>query len=320
VVPRLEAWLTWLPIRSYLTNLFDTNDYDFILAHNPIPAGYMGLKLANQSETTLVVVFHSYADLDTSASNDRLRTIFTEVASSADVVVTVSEMMKDKLEPIYSGDITIIRNGFDPEEVNATQSTAVSSRIDLDDRKLILSVGSLTERKGHIYLLKAINNLVSEGVFEQDGYICLLVGSGPKERHLKEYVNQHDLDDYVEFQSGLTRNEVNSLMKSADVFVLPSWNEPCATVFSETMAYGTPMILVRDEGFSELITNRETGMLVPPRDAQSLSVPLREVLTNSELSERIERQSLMVAHSNLKWDQNAATLLETIEQSATSSQ
>jgi glycosyltransferase involved in cell wall biosynthesis len=278
------------------------------LCHNPTPAGYVGRKLKEQEGIPYILVFHSYAELDRVKGRPMAKQAYRKAIEEADSVVTVSEKMRGEIQQFFSTPVEIVRNGYDEREVQAARERGGTD----PDELLLLSVGSFVERKGQLYLLKAISRLLNDGVVNPSVLECLLVGSGPMESRLKNYVTENGLDDVVSFRSNIPRAELNDLMRDATIFVLPSWDEPCATVYSEVMPYGTPVVLCKGEGFSELIEHGENGMLVEPRNAASIAENLRRLLVDDDLRKRVGRNGRKFAEANLSWPQNAKQIVEII--------
>ena len=71
------------------------------------------------------------------------------------------------------------------------------------------------------------------------------------------------------------------------MLALPSWTEGLPLVVLEAMAHGKPVVATPVGGTPELVTDGETGLLVPPRDPQALAAALQRLLEDAELSRRL---------------------------------
>ena len=78
-----------------------------------------------------------------------------------------------------------------------------------------------------------------------------------------------------------------ALLETLDVVALPSWTEGLPLVLLEAMARGRPVVATPVGGTPELVTDGETGLLVPPRDPEALAEALRRVLDDPELARRL---------------------------------
>jgi glycosyltransferase involved in cell wall biosynthesis len=82
-------------------------------------------------------------------------------------------------------------------------------------------------------------------------------------------------------------DDVPALLDTLDVVALPSWTEGLPMVLLEAMARARPVVATPVGGTPELVTDGETGLLVPPRDPEALADALRRVLDDPELARRL---------------------------------
>jgi len=144
------------------------------------------------------------------------------------------------------------------------------------DERMILSVGRLSPEKGHNYLIDAVSMIVSTS--PQLRLKVLIAGSGPSERKLKEQVNKKGLHERVELVGQCS--DIKGLFSIADLFVLPSLSEGSPNVLLESMAARVPIVATEVGGVPELVKDRESAILVPPADSESLKKAMIELLMN----------------------------------------
>lgn len=82
-------------------------------------------------------------------------------------------------------------------------------------------------------------------------------------------------------------DDVPALLETLDVVALPSWTEGLPLVLLEAMARGRPVVATPVGGTPEVVTDGETGLLVPPRDPEALAEALRRVLDDRDLARRL---------------------------------
>jgi glycosyltransferase involved in cell wall biosynthesis len=82
-------------------------------------------------------------------------------------------------------------------------------------------------------------------------------------------------------------DDVPALLESLDVVALPSWTEGLPIVLLEAMAHARPVVATPVGGTPELVTDGETGLLVPTRDPEALAAALRRLLDDPELARRL---------------------------------
>lgn len=81
----------------------------------------------------------------------------------------------------------------------------------------------------------------------------------------------------------LPHSATMDLVRDAQVLVVPStWQDPCPTVVLEGMAAARPVVASAVGGITDMVADGETGLLVPPGDADALAVALSAILSDRE--------------------------------------
>jgi len=138
------------------------------------------------------------------------------------------------------------------------------------DKPLILAAGRLHENKGFDILLQALKKVPDAMLW--------LAGSGPEAQALKQQCHELGLDERVRFLGW--RNDVTTLMKTADLFVCPSRHEGLGSIVMESWAHECPIIATNSQGPGELIDSGETGVITPVDKPEPLAEAIRELLDN----------------------------------------
>lgn len=131
-------------------------------------------------------------------------------------------------------------------------------------RTTFAAYGRMVSKKGFDVLLRALRLLTDQGVDAE----LLLGGDGPQCSELLGLVTELGLEGRVSF-IGWVR-DVPALLQRADVFVLPSLDEPFGIVVLEAMALDTPIVATRSQGPSEIL-DADTAYLCAVGDEQSLA-------------------------------------------------
>lgn len=152
-----------------------------------------------------------------------------------------------------------------------------NKKVSTNDIFKILFVGDIQVRKGLMYLFKAFNQLVSEGLNVQ----LDIVGSGASESLLKEYTKKQKLENKVFFHGRVQHGPLLfEYFKNANVFVLPSVGaEGVPRVTHEAMAMSCPVIAT-DVGSVAWQLDNNSGILVPPADEKSISSAIKKLIEN----------------------------------------
>lgn len=139
------------------------------------------------------------------------------------------------------------------------------TELGLGDGPVVGMVAKLSPVKGHEFFLEA----AAEICRSHPGVSFLVVGDGPRRRELEAMADRLGLREAVRFLGA--RDDVPSLLKLMDVFVLSSLSESSPNAVLEAMAAGVPVVSTRVGGLPELVQDGSTGRLVEPQDAGALA-------------------------------------------------
>jgi glycosyltransferase involved in cell wall biosynthesis len=165
----------------------------------------------------------------------------------------------------------VIRNGVDPADFRPGEAHS--------GRPRLVTVGRLAAPKDAVTLVRALSALRGRP-FE-----ALFVGDGPDRPTVEEEVRCLGLESVVELLG--ERDDVPELLGTADVFVLSSNSEGLPLSILEAMAAGLPVVASNVGGVSEVVLDGDTGLLVPPGDAQSLAAAIERLLQDPVLRRRL---------------------------------
>jgi glycosyltransferase involved in cell wall biosynthesis len=134
--------------------------------------------------------------------------------------------------------------------------------------------------KGHLELIQAMALLQGRHAFH-----ALMVGGGRRQEEMRDLAGSLGLGERVHFLGN--RRDVPELLGAMDIFVLPSHSEGVSLAVLEAMAAGLPVIVSAVGGLPEIIHHEETGLLIPPKDAEALAGSLARLLENPDLAKRL---------------------------------
>ena len=194
-------------------------------------------------------------------------------------VIAVSHQNANVLVQYYHlppSNIEVVYNGVDLDEYSAASPTTPTLRQELglgDDQPVILVLARLQPSKGHRFLIQAAPDILAQ--FPNAHFV--FAGSPDDHTLLDQQVAQANLTD--KFSILGHRADVVNLLRSSDVFVLPSLAEGFALSIIEALAAGLPVVATQVGGAAEIIVHGGNGFLVPPADAAALSCSVKHVLS-----------------------------------------
>jgi N-acetyl-alpha-D-glucosaminyl L-malate synthase BshA len=113
----------------------------------------------------------------------------------------------------------------------------------------------------------------------------LLIGTGVGIEDTRAAVQEYELEDHVIFVG--KQSNIDELIASSDVFLLPSSQESFGLVALEAMAYGVPVVATNVGGLPEVIENGDTGFLVGVGDIDAMAAKAIEIMSNPERAKQM---------------------------------
>ena len=117
--------------------------------------------------------------------------------------------------------------------------------------------------------------------------LYLRIGGNGDIQLAKAYAHELDLDPYVEFLGWVGNTEKNQLLRDADIFILPSYNEGLPVSIIEAMSWGIPVISTKVGGIPELLEDEVSGCLIKPGDIPALQNRLEQLARDIGMRNRI---------------------------------
>ncbi len=154
------------------------------------------------------------------------------------------------------------------------------------DEFVIAAAGRLVKGKGYDVLLRALSQLPPS-----DRPLLLLAGDGSERQQLENLSTELGISEQVRFLDFQT--DVRPVLWAADVFVHVPTNFPEGTpnAILEAMASGLPVIASKVGGIPEVVRDNETGLIVPPRDQESLAEAIKKLQQDKPLREQLGKQA-----------------------------
>lgn len=193
--------------------------------------------------------------------------------------IAASAAIRDILEEdgIAAADVAIVHDGIDVGRVQRLPELDLHVEFWLPRGvPVIVNVGALVGHKGQKHLLDAMPLVMRE---VPDVHLVIL-GEGELRAPLERQLKDLHLERAVRMPG--FREEVLSLMKSADLFVMSSVTEGLGSAVLEAMAMGLAVVGTSAGGIPEAVVHGETGLLVPPADPESLAQAIVSLLKDPE--------------------------------------
>ncbi len=283
----------------------EAEQFDIIHAHDWMTFG-AAMKTKELSGKPLVLHVHS-TEIDRTGGNGVNQAVYDVERSSmhaADRIITVSKLEKNKIVEHYgipSEKISVAHNS-----INAYEYRNIKHNIDMNKHyKIVLFLGRVTLQKGPDYFLYAAKKVAKH----RKDVMFVVAGSGDMVYQLIEKAAHLGITDKVFFTGYLSDNDIEKLMKSADVLVMPSVAEPFGIVALEAMINKVPLIVSKQSGVIEVVNH---CLKVDFWDTNEMANKILALLNYDSLSESISENGFLDVHQ-MNWDKPAMSCLDVYE-------
>jgi glycosyltransferase involved in cell wall biosynthesis len=225
----------------------------------------------------LVVTLHGLNTLNPHVNlyfNKNLEGDFIRILAKKNAYITaVSSATKQEIVrhfQVNEDQVKVIFNGVEFDRFGKTDKTKAELREFYSvppGKKVLLSVGTLNERKNHIAVLEALTGMDES---TRDRFLYVIIGHGPEKDTLMRFIEEHRLQNTVKFLGPVSGKKLIDFYFLSDIFIHPSTSEGFPLVFLEAMAAGLPVVTFADlEGVNDMY--RPFCMdLVPSRSIASV--------------------------------------------------
>lgn len=175
---------------------------------------------------------------------------------------------------------------------------------------LVGIIAHLADHKGHKYLIRAAKILKEKAPRIK----VIIVGRGPLEMELKQESRKSHVDDMVYFLG--YREDIPQILCSLDVFVLSSYLEGMGSTILDAMACSLPVVATRTGGIPEVVEDKETGLLVPPKDSGALAEAILSLYKDKKYAEKLGRKGSEVVREKFSAESMAGKVINLYEKLA----
>jgi len=212
-----------------------------------------------------------------------LDTVVPRSVKRADHILADSQATKDDLIDLYNtpeSKITVLLSGVDQrfKRVPESQSSKqILTKHGLDNKKYLLSVGTVQPRKNYSRIIRALARLRQQGL---DLHYAIVGGKGWLEDEMYQTINETHLQDYVHILGFVDDIDLPTLYTHSECLLITSLYEGFGLPILEAMACGTPVITSNLSSLPEVAGN--AGILVDPLNVDAIADATYTILTDSQ--------------------------------------
>jgi len=300
--PRVQLELGWRSARSGLLRRVAEVEPDIVFAHHTAISGWVASRLHRETGLPYLTCDHDFGEITDCERLPARRALFSEVSEGAGASLAVaSSMARDIARLFPRAHALTVHNGADPvpPALHATPRPP-----ELDGRLVVYAASNFYPRKAFPLLVEAFARIADR----HPQAVLRIAGDGPEAAAVDRAIAAAALGDRIRRLGLQPHARVQQELVWADLFANIGWDEPFATVVTEALAAGTPVVWAADAGNNDVLVDGVHGRVVEPRDVASAAAALDGLLGQADQRADMGRAAAELFAGRLTWDANATVL------------
>jgi N-acetyl-alpha-D-glucosaminyl L-malate synthase BshA len=279
-----------LALSSKLFDVISKHKIDVLHVHYAIPhayAAYMAKKILKENGYNIPIITTLHGtDITLVGNNPFYKPAVTFSINKSDIVTCVSKSLMEDTREFFGikREIKVIPNFIDIDKYAKKHNLCQGNMLAQDDEKIIVHVSNFRPLKRIIDVLK-----IFEKINQKINSKLIMVGDGPDKKKAKDFLRKNNLKNKVIFL-GKT-SEVDEILCSSDLFLLPSEKESFGLAALEAMALKVPVISTNTGGLKELNINGNSGYTSDIGDIDSMAKNAIKILSDDSLEKKYRNQA-----------------------------
>ena len=279
-----------LALSSKLFDVISKHKIDVLHVHYAIPhayAAYMAKKILKENGYNIPIITTLHGtDITLVGNNPFYKPAVTFSINKSDIVTCVSKSLMEDTREFFGikREIKVIPNFIDIDKYAKKHNLCQGNMLAQDDEKIIVHISNFRPLKRIIDVLK-----IFEKINQNIDSKLIMVGDGPDKKKAKEFLRKNNLKNKVIFL-GKT-SEVDEILCSSDLFLLPSEKESFGLAALEAMALKVPVISTNTGGLKDLNINGNSGYTSDIGDIDSMAKNAIKILSDDSLEKKYRNQA-----------------------------
>lgn len=293
-------WLFNIFILPYLFWIYKKKPFEILRIHSPYFVGPGAIFFKKFYPKVKIIATYHHLE-----KNHRFyNTVDRFLINKYDEIVTVSQATRADLLEKFGLDetkIKVIPNGIAPKFKPCPKDEFLLKKYNLTNKKVLLYLGQLIERKNIGFLFEVLKKLPQE-------YALVIAGAGPQKAQLQERVRDLNLTEQVVFTGFVEEKDKIKYYNLADIFVYSSLKEGFGLSVLEAMACGVPVLTSNLPVFAAVIDNGIDGYLLQT-DSDKWAEKIIELFEGENLLKKTGLEARKKA-KKFSWKESATEYLE----------
>jgi glycosyltransferase involved in cell wall biosynthesis len=296
-----------------LKKLHKNFNIDIVHAQTVVPSGFVGALLCRKYKIPFIITSHGF-ELIVRGKQLLIKPFIHYAFKHAFKIIGVSkEMSQFSINAGAAINKTItFANAVDTDLFSPSHSNLRNKLGIAKDVVLILILRRLHPKTGVQYIVQIAPELI-EG---NTNVHFLVIGTGPLENNMKNFVNKKSLDKYFTFTGGIPNHQVVDYIRCSDFSVFPSLAEATSIACLEVMSCAKPVVVSNVGGLPEIVLHEKTGIIVDfgkidstyqdyglsTKALQNLKNGIRFLIENKDQREKLGCNARKFVIRNYSWD------------------
>ncbi len=283
----------------YLIKKYLKKEFNILRIHTPFYLGYAAFifkKLFPKSKICLQFLLREDSSV--------FMNILNQTIHVYDHFLVPSQYLKSYLMETFNikqESITIIYGGLSDKLTPKKKDRHLVDKYNLQNKVVLLNVGSFTERKNVLFLLDLFKKLKEKN----ENIYLIYCGAGELKSELNLRVNKYGLEDSVLILDPIYGQEKNKIYNLCDIFMFPTKNDGLGLVAVEAMTCLKPIVGSNNTALPEVITDGLTGYLAKTNDIKDWFKKTQILIDNESLRIKMGREGAKKAKKDYNWDRVA---------------
>lgn len=279
---RISFWINTIYQAASYYDLFHSKNIRVVNVHYPTlgAIAFVRLRRLGVLKAALVVSIHGTDIRLAQKSTPAELESWHELMSAADAIIACSSALAAEMVcwmPETKNKVLAIRNGIDASLVESQRDTTFLLPESLRNRRYLISVAAFEARKGLDNLIHAFSLLQRD---HPELSLVLIGQRGPEYQDLRDLIVSLGLTEKCHLLTDIPPGQVTRFLESAELFVLPSRQEPFGLVILEAGLQALPVVVSAVGGIPEIISSPELGIAIPPDDVIALRRAVHSLLAD----------------------------------------
>lgn len=239
-------------------------------------------------------------------ANEKKKNLIRKTYAKCEILIALSSEWKERLSQLVDPDKVVIIENY-----SVLHEEAFELRKKKQQSANILFLGELGKRKGCYdipYVVKKVVEKVPTAMF----YLCG-AGSSEDEKNIKGLCEEQGIIDHIVFPGWVRDKKKDNMLREADVFFLPSYNEGMPMSVLDAMGYGLPIVSTNVGGIPKIVRNGENGYCCAPGDIDNFAEALAKILLNPIDREKLGQKSYQIIEEKYSLEAHLQLLMNIYE-------